>query len=65
MQTNKLITYYSRIQFFFFEICYPVQWVTLREKTEYCKMEAETLNRTGWVIRFGSNYGPVLRQITD
>ena len=35
----------------------------VKEKGGYCKFEEEALNRTLWRTRFGSGYGPVVRQI--
>jgi hypothetical protein len=37
----------------------------LKEKSRYCKLKEEALDRTLWRIRFGSGYGPVVRQTTE
>jgi hypothetical protein len=34
----------------------------LKEKRKYWKLKEEALDRTVWRTRFGSGYGPVLRQ---
>jgi hypothetical protein len=36
----------------------------LKEKRRYCKLKEEALDRTLWRTRFGSGYGPVVRQTT-
>ena len=37
----------------------------LREKTEYCKLNAETVDHTPWRTCFERRYRPVLRQTTE
>jgi hypothetical protein len=37
----------------------------LKEKRGYCKLKEEALDRTLWIIRFGTGYGPVVRQTTE
>jgi hypothetical protein len=37
----------------------------LKEKKRYCKLKEEALDRTLWRTRFGTGYGPVVRQTTD
>ena len=34
----------------------------LRERKGYCKLKEEALDRTPWRIRFGRDYGTVVRQ---
>jgi hypothetical protein len=34
----------------------------LKENRRYCKLKEEALDRTLWRTRFGSGYGPVVRQ---
>jgi hypothetical protein len=36
----------------------------LKEKRRYCKLKEEALDRTQWRTRFGTGYGPVVRQTT-
>jgi hypothetical protein len=35
----------------------------LKEKRGYWELKGEAVDRTVWRIRFGSGYGPVVRQI--
>ena len=37
----------------------------LKAKTRYWKSEEEALDRTLWRTRFGTGYGPVVRQTTE
>ena len=37
----------------------------LKEKTGYCKLTEEPLDRTLWRTRFGRSYGPVVRQTLE
>jgi hypothetical protein len=37
----------------------------LKEKRRYLKLKEEALDRTLWRTRFGSGYGPVVRQTTE
>jgi hypothetical protein len=37
----------------------------LKEKIRYRKLKEEALDRPTWRIRFGRDYGPVVRQTTD
>jgi hypothetical protein len=37
----------------------------LQEKRGYSKLKKKALNRTVWRIRFGRDYGPVIRQSTE
>jgi hypothetical protein len=37
----------------------------LKEKRRYWKLKEEALDRTLWRTRFGSDYGPVVRQTTE
>jgi hypothetical protein len=34
----------------------------LKEKRRYCKLKEEALDRTLWRTRFGTGYGPAVRQ---
>jgi hypothetical protein len=37
----------------------------LKEKRSYCKLKEEALDRILWRTRFGSGYGPFVRQTTE
>jgi hypothetical protein len=37
----------------------------IKEKTRYCKLKEEALDRTLWRTRFGRGYGPVVRLHND
>jgi hypothetical protein len=37
----------------------------LKEKKRYWKLKEEALDRTLWRTRFGTGYGPVVRQTTE
>jgi hypothetical protein len=37
----------------------------LKEKKGYSHLKEETLDRTAWRARFGSGFGPVVRQNTE
>ena len=37
----------------------------LKDRRGYCQLKEEALDRTMWRKRFGSGFGPVVRQITD
>jgi hypothetical protein len=37
----------------------------LKEEKRYWKLEGDTLARTLWGTRFGTDYGPVVRQTTE
>jgi hypothetical protein len=37
----------------------------LKDRTGYCQLKEETLDRTMWRNRFGRGFGPVVEQITD
>ena len=36
----------------------------LKERTGYCHLKEEALDRTVWRARFGRGFGPVVRQTT-
>jgi hypothetical protein len=36
----------------------------LKERTRYCHLKEEALDRTMWRARFGRGFGPVVRQTT-
>ena len=40
-------------------------WMTLRRREDIGNLKKETLDRTVWRTRFGTGYGPVLRQTTE
>ena len=37
----------------------------LKERTGYCHLKEEALDRTMWRARFGRGFGPVVRQTTE
>ena len=37
----------------------------LKDRRGYCHLKEEALDRNGWRVRFGRDFGPVIRQIAE